>query len=259
MERALFILSMLCFLASFGYTLVSFGAGRYLPGRFNFTAVACGFIFQTAFLYVRGQSIGRCPLTNLFEVLVFLSWSLVLVYMVVGSTYRLSLMGAFTSPLAFVLQLMALLFFTAETSASSVAPANAWGELHGALSVIAYGAFALAGVTGVMFLLQQHQLKSGKPSSFFYSLPPVQELAVVNRRVLVFGWALLTVGFGCGLMAGQLPEQVKLAWSAAIWLGYAFIIMARALHRLTPGGVAVASACAFLITVVSLWGVASLT
>jgi ABC-type transport system involved in cytochrome c biogenesis permease subunit len=60
-------------------------------------------------LWIRGEAIGRCPITNLFEVFVFLAWSIVLTYMVVGPAYRLSLMGAFTAPLVFVIQGFALL------------------------------------------------------------------------------------------------------------------------------------------------------
>src|SRR6202051_983362 len=83
--------------------------GILQPMRFNFFAVGLGFIFQTAFLSVRGHALGRCPLTNLFEVFIFLAWSVALIYLLVGPTYRLSLMGAFTAPLVFALQTFALL------------------------------------------------------------------------------------------------------------------------------------------------------
>src|SRR5438132_13547742 len=77
--------------------------------RFNFFAVGLGFIFQTAFLSIRGHELGRCPLTNLFEVFIFLAWSIGLIYMLVGPAYRLSLMGAFTAPVVVLLQGFALL------------------------------------------------------------------------------------------------------------------------------------------------------
>src|SRR5881398_840823 len=83
--------------------------GIFRPMRFNFFVVGLGFIFQTAFLSVRGHALGRCPISNLFEVIVFVAWSVALFYMVVGPAYRLSLMGAFTAPLVGLLQLFALL------------------------------------------------------------------------------------------------------------------------------------------------------
>ena len=70
-------------------TLLAIRAGVFRPGRFNFIAIACGFLLQTAFLWMRGNAIGRCPITNLFEVFLFLAWSIALIYMLVGPAYRL--------------------------------------------------------------------------------------------------------------------------------------------------------------------------
>ena len=99
------IAATLCFLTSFGYTLYALGAGRFRPGRINFFAILAGFAFQTAFLYLRGKAEGSCPLNSLFDVLIFQSWSLVLTYLIVGPAYRLSLLGAFTAPVALTLML----------------------------------------------------------------------------------------------------------------------------------------------------------
>src|ERR1700688_953841 len=83
--------------------------GIFRPMQFNFFAVGLGFIFQTAFLSIRGHELGRCPITNLFEVIIFVAWSVALFYMVVGPAYRLSLMGALTAPVVVLLQLFALI------------------------------------------------------------------------------------------------------------------------------------------------------
>src|SRR5438874_10882233 len=90
-------------------TIIALGAGTFRLGRFNFLAIGLGFIFQTAFLSIRGHELHRCPLTNLFEVFIFLAWSIALIYMLVGPAYRLSLKGAFTAPLVFLLQAFALI------------------------------------------------------------------------------------------------------------------------------------------------------
>src|SRR6266404_4589235 len=109
MDRQLLIVSTLCFFTALLRTLFAARDGTSLHGRFNFFAIALGFLFQTAFLSVRGHELKRCPLTNLFEVFVFLAWSVALIYMLVGPAYRLSLMGAFTAPLVVLLQGFALL------------------------------------------------------------------------------------------------------------------------------------------------------
>src|SRR5258708_5238041 len=147
MDRLLLIASTFCFLFGFAYTMHALGARAYQRSWLNFFAILGGFACQTAFLYVRGAQLGRCPLTNLFEVLIFLSWSMVLFYLLIGPTYRLSLLGVFTSPLVFVFQVLALLLLRDAPAAAKIAP-NRWLEMHAALSVVAYGAFALACVAG---------------------------------------------------------------------------------------------------------------
>ena len=109
MERYFLIASTFCFLAAVVHTVIELRTGVFRPKRFSFLAIGLGFIFQTAFLWIRGQELGRCPITNLFEVFVFLAWSVALVYMLVGPAYRLSLMGAFTAPLVLLLQGFALI------------------------------------------------------------------------------------------------------------------------------------------------------
>jgi HemX protein len=99
MDRSFVILSTGCYLVAVIRTILMLRDRVFHPGRFNFFAVATGFVFQTIFLSIRGHSLGRCPITNLFEVFVFLAWSVALIYMLVGPAYRLSLMGAFIAPL----------------------------------------------------------------------------------------------------------------------------------------------------------------
>ncbi|MEO8207201.1 MAG: ABC transporter permease, partial [Chthoniobacterales bacterium] len=109
MERYWLIAATLCFLFSFAYTLVALGAGKFRATRVNLAAMAVGFAAQTTFLYLRGQQDHSCPINTLFEVLIFLSWATVLIYLLIGPAYHLSLMGAFTAPLVFFINLIALL------------------------------------------------------------------------------------------------------------------------------------------------------
>src|ERR1700704_5681896 len=108
MDRLLLIASNGCFFLAVLRSILLIRRGVFRPGRSNFFAILAGFVLQTAFLYLRGKALGRCPLTNLFEVFIFMAWSVALIYMLVGPAYRLSLMGAFTAPLVVLLQGFAL-------------------------------------------------------------------------------------------------------------------------------------------------------
>ena len=259
MDRLLLAISTFCFLFGFAYTMHALGARVYKPSRLNFFAILTGFLCQTAFLYLRGQTLGRCPLTNRFEVLVFLSWSMVLFYLLIGPAYRLSLLGAFTSPLVFFFQISALLLVDDVPSKLKLAP-NGWLEMHAAISVVAYGAFALAGVAGVMYLTQERQLKTHHIHSIFYHLPPIRDLAVANGRLIVAGFVLLTVGLGTGFKLGSIFTHSPLtAWSVGVWLLYGVIAAMGRVHRISPRRVAWLSVAAFSLVLLTLGGLRFVT
>ncbi|MEA3186337.1 MAG: hypothetical protein QOD99_167 [Chthoniobacter sp.] len=251
MDRALLVASTFCFLLGFAYTMIALGAGNYRHSRFNFGAVALGFALQTGFLFSRGHALGRCPLTNLFEVFIFLSWSVVLLYFLVGPAYRLSLLGAFTSPLVFVFQIFALLALRDVPGAFRAEP-NRWLELHAAISIVAYGAFALAGVAGAMFLVQERQLKTHRLHSFFFDLPPIHDLGIAINRLLLIGFALLTVGLLAGFAVRL--DWVKVSWGVGVWLIYGAILQAENWKRVSPRRVAQLAVAAFAVTLSTLWG-----
>lgn len=222
--------------------------------RFNFVAVALGFVFQTAFLSLRGHALGRCPLTNLFEVLIFLAWSVALTYIVVGPAYRLSLMGAFTAPMVLLLEVIALVTPTDVRRPVNL-PANTWLEFHASISLIAYGAFALACIAGVMYLVQERQLKTHHLHSIFYHLPPLTALFAAITRLLWWGFALYTLGIISGFFTGHPLPRTQVVAAVAVWLLYAGILQARHLRWLAPKRVAALCIIGFSAALVLLWGI----
>jgi HemX protein len=223
MERLALLAATLCYLFSFGHTLFALGAGRFQPGRFNFIAMAFGAAAQGWYLSLRGAAEHACPLGSLPEMLIFLSWSIALIYLVIGSTYRLSLMGAFTAPLVLLLQIVALLL-PAASRHISIHPPNRWVETHAALSLMAYGAFGLACVASLMFLIQERQLKSRCPAPIFHYLPPITVLAEALKRLLWLGFLLLSLSFAAGIHAHLFVSGEKFVCSMLIWVLYALLL-----------------------------------
>lgn len=254
MDRNLLILSTLCFLAAIARTIVSVRAGTFRPGRFSFLAIGLGFIFQTAFLSIRGHSLGRCPLTNLFEVLIFLAWSIALIYMLIGPAYRLSLMGAFTAPLVFLIQVSALIA-PIDVRHPLKLPPNPWLEFHASMSMIAYGVFGLACIAGAMYLVQERQLKTHHLHSIFYHLPPLTDLFAAITRLLWWGFALYTLGIVSGFFTGRPLPRVQIVAAIVVWLLYAGILQGRHLHRIAPKRVAAFCIAGFAAALTLLWGI----
>ena len=254
MDRQFVIASTLCFLAAIAHTIVSWRSGIFTPGRFSFLAIGAGFIFQTLFLSVRGHSLGRCPLTNLFEVFIFLAWSIALIYLLIGSTYRLSLMGAFTAPLVFLIQTFALLA-PIDMRHPIKLPPNSWLEFHASISMVAYGVFALACIAGAMYLIQERQLKTHQLHSVFHQLPPLTVLFTAITRLLWLGLTLYTLGLVSGFFTGRPLPRIQTIAAIGVWLLYAATLQGRHLQRLAPKRVAALCIAGFAAALTLLWGI----
>ena len=254
MDRYFLIVSTVCFLVAIAHTVFELREKVFRPMRFNFVAVGVGFAFQTAFLYVRGHALGRCPITNLFEVIIFVAWSAALFYMVIGPAYRLSLMGAFTAPLVVLLQLPALLL-PIDHSHPVKLPPNPWLEFHASISLVAYGAFALACIAGVMYLVQERQLKTHQLHSIFYHLPPLTDLFAAITRLLWWGFGLYTLGLASGFFVGEPLPWAQIVCAIAVWVLYGLILQGRYLHWFAPKRVAALCVVGFSAALTLLWGI----
>ena len=210
------------------------------------------FLCQIGFLAVRGEMRAACPLMDRGEILAFLAWSLTLFYLLVGPAYRISLLGVFTAPVVVIFQAAALIPGLLTANPGKLAGGNAWHETHSAMSVLAYGALALAAVAGVMFLvldrqLKEHHLKSG----LFRNLPPVRELLVSLERLLWLGGVLLTAG----IVAGFLMPRTEAAWghliaAVAVWAGYALLLGVKQVRGLTGRRLSLSAVVLFVLSLV---------
>ena len=251
MPNLLLIASTLALLCSFGYTLFRLGSGRLRPGRTNLAALVMAFILLSVDLWMRGEAQHSCPINSLFDVVIFTAWSTILIYLLVGSAYRLSLLGAFTTPLVLFLLLVAE-FAPLDRSAHIRQIRDPWIEFHASLSLIAYGAFALAGLAGLMYLLQDRQLKNRKGGTLLYNLPPITDLGIANTRLIWLGLGLLTVAFAAGFVSGMQVNSIKFWTSATIWLAYAVMVVLRQIHTLAPRRTATLSVAALAFILITL-------
>ncbi len=207
------------------------------------------FLAQIAFLGIRGEARGACPLIGLGEILVFLAWSLTLIYLLVGPTYRLSLLGVFSAPVVVVFQAIALIPGVLERNPQRVISTDAWRETHAAMSVLGYGALALAAVSSVMFLVLDRQLKEQHLSSgLFRNLPPVRELLVSGRRLLWLGWAMLTVGVAAGFLMPHEDAGAHLVAAVLVWLAYAALVGVAQFRGLTGRRFSLLTVVLFLVS-----------
>lgn len=226
----------------------------------NYALMLIGFALQTAFLYVRGQNLQRCPLTNSFEMTVFIAWAAVLFYLLIGPAYRVSFLGAFTAPMVLGLGLIALLGLS-DTPRATPLSRSAWVDFHAGIAILAYGAFGLAFVAGIMYLVQERQLKSRKLSASFLLMPPIEQLDVINYRLILLGYVMLTAGMIGGLISYRIVghwSAPKIIWAVTVWVLYGSLIASRLLWSVRGRRSALVSVASFAFVLVAYWGLSAL-
>ncbi|MBF0516720.1 MAG: c-type cytochrome biogenesis protein CcsB [Nitrospirae bacterium] len=140
------------------------------------TAVAsAAFLSQSAALIFRwvesyGMGIGRAPLTNLYESLIFFVWCLMLGYLIIEFKYHNRTFGAFVTPLAgLALGFIDLTGISKEIEPLVPALQSNWLLAHVTMSFIAYAAFGLAFATGMLYLVLSTE-KRNESSYIFWTV-----------------------------------------------------------------------------------------
>lgn len=183
--------------------------------------------------------------------LIFLGWAIGWFYLLIGSTYRISLMGAFTAPLILIFQSIG--FFFLRPPVAVYKTLNPWVEAHAALSLVAFGALGLAGVSALMFLFQEREIKSQAPSRIFHFLPPMRLLDTTTIRLLCLGLGLLTMSFVAGALSGIAIPGMKFWISFLLWGSYGVLGIAQQARRLSPHRFAQGVVVIFLFAVIVLF------
>jgi len=218
--------------------------------RWTVSWMVGAFCAQAGFLALRGEARAMCPLADLGEILAFLAWSLTLFYLLIGPAYRLSLLGVFTAPVVIIFQGAALIPGVLDADPVRLSGGNPWHETHSATSVLAYGAFALASVAGVMFLVLDKQLKEQDlKSGLFRYLPPIRELLISLERLLWLGTVLLSIGIIAGFVMPHSDSAIgHLIAAVAVWCAYITLTIVKKVRGLTGRRLSLFTVILFLLS-----------
>lgn len=173
-------------------------AGGFNP-RVPLILTGVGFICHTLALAARLPSV---PFTSLHDALSFFSWALVLIFCWIDLRYHIDVLGSFILPLAF-LSLISASALPNEIRNMDMTLKTAWLGVHTTLSILGIAAFAMAFVAGVMYLLQEHFLKTKQFNALYDRLPSLDLLDQWNKKAILLGFPLLTVGMISGAMWSQ--------------------------------------------------------
>jgi ABC-type uncharacterized transport system permease subunit len=202
--------------------------------RWTILLMMVSFGLQLIWLGKRGEMRASCPLLDSGEILVFLAWSISLFYLIVGSAYRITLLGMFSAPLVMVMLLIAKIPGMLDDNPVKQTNVDYWGEMHSAISVLSYGALALGAVSAVMFLVLDRLLKTRDTSSgLFKKMPPLDTIVGSVVRLTIIGLSFLSIGLACGFMM-RIHGGPHFWVAIVVWLAYLLLLGIWFVRGMTP-------------------------
>jgi HemX protein len=258
-ERLLFALAVAFYAAATGYAVLLWRRGFKGDNWWCYILLACGFLPNTGALTARGFSLDQCPVTNLFEAMMFVCWAVVACHLIAGLLPRLRFLCALAAPVLFALGVFGLqpgLDKPGPTFDASVGIVS----LHAALVLLAYGTFGLSAAAAVLYLVQEHDLKFHKVRAILSRLPSIERLEKVATSSLAVGLVLLSAGLLLTIVLLRQAEGVpltadpKVAWSFLVWVMYAVLLATRLRRGWGQRPLAWATVGSFVFVMLTFWG-----
>jgi len=202
------------------------------------------------------MGIGHAPLSNLYESLVFFSWTIAIIYISIEFRFKNKVFGAFALPLAF-LSLAYASLPTVNDSIQPLIPAlkSNWLIAHVFTCFLGYAGFALAFGMSIMFLLKS------KENKLSHLLPASTMIDELTYQMIMFGFLFLTAGIITGAVwansawGAYWSWDPKETWSLITWFIYATVIHARLMHGWSGKRIAWISILGFAAVLFTYFGV----
>ncbi len=232
MDSRLYLLLTLACYALGALQVVVHMLTRQRPlGHSTVTATLLGFALHTAELSLRWNEAGRFPLLGLHDATSLLAWVTVLAFLATYLRTRVDALGLVVYPTAF-----ALVLISAATPAVAGGPRALHGALlpvHASLAFLGYAALFVAFAMGILYLLQERELKSRAPRGLSHVIPSLERCDTFSGRSVAVGFGFLTLAMATGTQVnaavyGRLwtwdPKEVS---ALVAWVLYVVLLVAR--------------------------------
>jgi cytochrome c-type biogenesis protein CcsB len=180
---------------------------------------------------------GHIPLSNLYESLMSLSWTTVIIYLIVEYRYKSKALGVFIFPLISIAMAYASLSPNIQDEIEPLMPAlqSNWLTYHVMTCFLSYSAFAISFGSSITYLVKYKKVKEKVPAGADMSelFPSMESLDDIIYKTIAIGFLLLTIGIITGAVwanyawGSYWSWDPKETWSLITWLMYAAFIHAR--------------------------------
>ncbi len=262
------LLSIVTFIYGFAAFLYFFSwiFKKSSPGRLATYVAILGVCGNTAGMIMRWTEsyrlgIGHAPLSNLYESLIFFAWTIVFIYLIIERKYKNRIIGAFTTPIAFLAMAYASLSPDITDRIQPLLPAlkSNWLIAHVITCFIGYAAFAIAFGISIMYLFKQWD-PVGK-NILLDRFPKANVLDELTYQMVMFGLLFLSIGIITGAVWANSAWgrywgwDPKETWSLITWIVYATLVHARMMRGWHGKRIALLSIIGFMAVIFTYFGV----
>lgn len=261
-----FSIAMFVYLSTFVFYLLFVVTKQQRIGRVAFGLILIGFFIHLAGLLVRwwethATGYGYIPLANMYESLIFFSWAIVLVYLIVDIRYHQRTIGVIASPLAVIAIAVTSLVPGVTSDVRPLIPAlqSNWLAIHVITCFLGYAAFAIAFGISIVYMIQSKRESS--PRGPIRWLPSAGTLDEINYKAIIIGFPMLTLGIITGAAwasyawGSYWSWDPKETWSLITWFIYAAFLHARYTREWRGKKTALLSIVGFCAVIFTYFGV----
>ena len=197
-------------LVAYLLTLVLGAANLFAPRRvLNGLASTClsiGVVALTVYLGWRWFEAGRAPFSNMFESLVLFAWTLSAVYLALLLRGKIpAALTPTTAILALLLLVYASAFLSSEIQPLMPALRSNWLTFHVTTVLIGYGAFGVAFLAAIGFLIVNRAASTAAPESRAL-------FEAIMSKTVSFGFLFLVVGIALGAVWANVAWGTYWSW-----------------------------------------------
>jgi cytochrome c-type biogenesis protein CcsB len=221
---------------SFLFYLLLMIVEKKIFGKMATIITAAGFLGHTTAIILRWiesyqMGIGRAPLSNMYESLVFFSWTVILLYLLIEWRIHNKSIGVFATPIAFLIMAYSS-FSSSEIQPLLPALKSNWLISHVLTCFFGYAAFALSFALSIMYLLKGSITKTSG-DIIHRLIPDLEVLEELSNQMVVIGFIMLTLGIITGAVWANSAWGTywswdpKETWSLITWFVYAAMLHSR--------------------------------
>jgi cytochrome c-type biogenesis protein CcsB len=181
--------------------------------------------------YLHGNDIGHIPVSNLYEVFILFSVVTALLYLFYERRYQTRSLGGFVL-LVISAAVVFQLWYSFERNAHEIQPLvpalqSYWMKIHVPANFIGYGAFSIAAMIGVAYLLVVWRQRIHPESRWVKAMPELSLMDDLMYKTIALGFAFFTLATILGALwaaeawGGYWSWDPKETWALIVWLNYA--------------------------------------